>query len=167
VRVVITLVSVKITHACQNHTLRVQITLERVVITLMSVIFTCILAKLLSGVWKPHSACENLPMRAETNLLRDEFTLLRVEISLCLYKLHSACINHARACRSHIRSCQQYTLVCGNHTLLCENHTLRVKSHFAGGNCTMHVVVISLLCVLKSHLWQAFTRIVWALHSKK
>jgi hypothetical protein len=67
----------------------VKSTLERVEITLMSVIFTRIRAKLTRVCRikhtlraKSHSVCGNLTLRVEINLVRVEITLVRFEITL-------------------------------------------------------------------------------------
>jgi hypothetical protein len=93
VHVEITLLSIGITFVPVETTLRVEITLERVEITLMSVIFTCIRVKL-TLVCAESSACGNITVRVETNLVRIENTLLRVANTLCVYKFHSVCRNY-------------------------------------------------------------------------
>jgi hypothetical protein len=96
VRVEITLVCVVITFGPVEVKLRVEITLERVENTPVSVIFTRIRVKLTL-------VC------VEINLVRVEITLsvkkytLRVEITLCVSKSHSAGGNCTRFDVIHVR----------------------------------------------------------------
>jgi hypothetical protein len=92
----------KLHSACRNHTLSVEITLERVVSTLVSVIFTHIRVKITRVcVWN-HTAYGNRTLRVEMNLVLVKTTLvrvvftfvaveitLRVKITLWVYKSHS------------------------------------------------------------------------------
>jgi hypothetical protein len=79
VSVIITLIRVKITlvcvckshSACGNRTLRVLITLKRVLIVLVSVIITLIRVK-----------CVNHTLRVEITLVRAIITFVRVKITL-------------------------------------------------------------------------------------
>jgi hypothetical protein len=76
-------------HICayRNHTLHVGITLERVEITLVSVIFTRILSCVSKPRVKSHSECGNRTLRVENNLVRVEITLVRVIITLTRVKI--------------------------------------------------------------------------------
>jgi hypothetical protein len=103
-------------NVCGNYTLHKQIIFKRVVITLVSVIFTRIFSKLLLCMWKPHSACK---------------------ITLYVWKSYSACKNqscacwnHTRTCCSHNRASRNHIRECHNHTHTCQNHTLRVEITF-------------------------------------
>jgi hypothetical protein len=77
VRVDITLVSVENTFVRVEITLRVGITLERVEITLVSVI-------LLSYLYKSHSAGANCTLIVEITLVRVGSILVRFEITICV-----------------------------------------------------------------------------------
>jgi hypothetical protein len=91
----ITVVSVVITFVRAKVKMRVEITLDRVVITLVSVTFTRMCVKKNSRVCgnhtlrvKSHSTYGNRTLRVEINLMRVEFTLS------CVLILHSACRNY-------------------------------------------------------------------------
>jgi hypothetical protein len=149
-------------------TIRVEITFERDVITLVSVIFTRIRVKITFVVCgnhslrvKSHSACGNRTLREYINLVRLDITLCVWKsysaccnpISACLNhtrewhnhnscgKLHSAYIIHTLACRYHTRECHIHTHTCQNYSRVNGNHTLRVKSHSAFGNRTLRVEI--------------------------
>jgi hypothetical protein len=82
--------STEITFCVLNCTLRVEIPLERVIITLVSVIFTRIRVKITPCVSENHT--------------------LRCKITLCGWKLHFACSNHSCACLNNVCACQIHTM---------------------------------------------------------
>jgi hypothetical protein len=84
-------------NACENYTSRVEITLERRVIPLVSVIFTHILVKM-------SFVCGATTLK---------------------WKSYSACINQSCACWNYTRSCCNRIRICRNHTVW-KNYTLRV-----------------------------------------
>jgi hypothetical protein len=94
VSVLIKFMRVKITNSCVNYTLRAETTLERVAITIVSEYSHAYVSKLLSCVWKPHSACVNRTLervvitfvRIVIALVSVIITLTRVKITLCVYK---------------------------------------------------------------------------------
>jgi hypothetical protein len=89
-------------NSCGNYTLRVQISVDRVAITLLSVIFTGIMSNALSCVQKAHSACK---------------------MTLCVWKSYCACRNQSCACWIH-------TPACLNHPLQVEITLCMQKSFF-------------------------------------
>jgi hypothetical protein len=112
------------TRACRNHTCECQIHTHR---------------KHILHV-KSNSPCENLTMRAETNLLRVEFTHLRIKITLCVYKSHCAGENCIR--------CVEITLVHVDITLY-KIKIYRVKSRKVHVNFTWatHKLLFQICCL--------------------
>jgi hypothetical protein len=89
--------------------------------------------KLLSSVWKPHSASKN---------------------TLCVWKSYfacrnqsCACWNYTRACCNHIRTCRNHTREDHNHTHTCQNHTLRVEIILLHAEITVVSVEITIMRV--------------------
>jgi hypothetical protein len=123
VRVETTVVSVVITFVYVKNTLRVKITLCVQISHSAYGIALCwykshsnvslshswvsnshaYVPKLLSCVWKPHSACK---------------------ITLCVWKSYSACRNQSCAWWNHTRAYYNHICACLNHTA-CRNYTLR------------------------------------------
>jgi hypothetical protein len=104
----------------------VKITLERVVIILVSIIITRIRVKL---------------------------TLVYVEITLCVLNLPSACRNLTRACRHHTRKCQNYTRVHGSLIRACVNQTLRVYIALYVLEIALVRVEFRYMCTLHTDGW--------------
>jgi hypothetical protein len=133
---------------CRNYTLHVEVTLEHVEITLVSVIFRSIPATLTLVrveswlcVWKSDFACKN---QSCAEVLCWNY-ILRLQITFCVYKSHSSVsLSHSLVAKLH--SC-----VCGNHTLCAKSHstsrnfTLRVKITLVIFEITLVVFVITLL----------------------
>jgi hypothetical protein len=108
--------------------MRVEITLERVVITLHE----CHIHNYTLRV-KSHSACGNRTLRVEITLVRVKTTVV--------WKLHSTSINHTRACRYHTCECHNHTHTCRNYSRVRGNHTLCLKTHSACINRTLRVEI--------------------------
>jgi hypothetical protein len=124
------------THTCQNHTLRVCITLLRVEITVVSVVIIFVRVKV----------------------------TMRVQITLCMYKSHSACINHTRKCHNHTHAWQNPTLRVKITLKRIEITVLSGKITLIRDKITL-CVYESPLCVFKSHSCVSKSQCVWKLHS--
>jgi hypothetical protein len=91
---------------------------------------------------KSHSACGNLTLLLETNLLRVEITLMRVKITLCVFKSHSW-VSYLHAYVAKLFSCEwkphyacKITLCVWksyfayrNQSCTCLNHTRAYWNH--------------------------------------